>query len=149
MPLEIVRNDITKMKADAIVNPTNRALSGGGGLDGAIHRAAGAELMKACRSLGDCNVGEAKITGDYLLPTKYVIHTLRPVWHGRSNGERNLLTSCYQNALSLAKEHQCESIAFPLISAGAYIPIMPSLPEGDSGRRMKTLLCAWISSSEP
>ena len=95
MPLEIVRNDITKMKVDAIVNPTNCALSGGGGLDGAIHRAAGAELMKACRSLGGCNVGEAKITRGYLLPAKYVIHTVGPVWHGRTNGERDLLASCY------------------------------------------------------
>lgn len=120
MPLEIVRNDITKMKVDAIINPTNRALSGGGGLDGAIHRAAGAELMKACRSLGGCNVGEAKITRGYLLPAKFVIHTVGPVWHGGTNGERDLLASCYQNALSLAKEHQCESVAFPLISAGTF-----------------------------
>ena len=120
MPLEIVRNDITKMKVDAIVNPTDRAFSGAGGLDATIHRAAGPGLLKACRALGGCDVGGARITRGYLLPAKYVIHTVGPVWRGGANGERELLTSCYQNALDLARERECESIAFPLISAGTF-----------------------------
>ena len=120
MPFEIVRNDITKMKVDAIVNPTNTALSGGGGLDAAIHHAAGPKFMEACRSLGGCDVGGAIITRGYQLPAKYVIHTAGPVWHGGNNGEQELLTACYRNALNLAKDYKCESVAFPLISAGTY-----------------------------
>ena len=120
MPFEIVRNDITKMKVDAIVNPTNRGLVPGGGLDAAVHKAAGPELAKACQAIGGCETGDAIITKGFKLPARYVIHTVGPVWHGGQGGEKALLTSCYQKCLELAKANECGSIAFPLISAGTF-----------------------------
>ena len=144
MPFYIRKGDITESTADAIVNAANPSLLGGGGVDGAIHRAAGPGLREACAGLGGCRPGEAKITAGYRLPAKYVVHTVGPIWQGGDAGEREILASCYRASLDLAEEAGCASVAFPLISAGAY-----GYPEAEAMAVAADTILSWLGEHDP
>jgi len=139
--IKIVVGDITKLTVDAIVNAANKTLLGGGGVDGAIHRAAGPELLKECRTLGGCQIGQSKMTDAYKLPCKKVIHTVGPVWCGGNNNERELLASCYDTAMKLAEENNLKSIAFSCISTGVY-----GFPKAEAAAIAKRVLTEHIQN---
>ena len=138
MQIKVICDDITTLKVDAIVNAANTTLLGGGGVDGAIHRAAGKELLEACRKFNGCKTGEAVITPGFKLPAKFVIHTPGPVWHGGNHNEPQLLAGCYRNSLARAAENQCKSIAFPCISTGVY-----HYPKEDAAQIAINTVRAW------
>ena len=141
--LSLLRGDLTKLAVDAIVNAANTTLLGGGGVDGAIHRAAGPDLLAECRTLGGCRPGEAKLTRGYSLPARYVIHTVGPVWSGGTRGEPEILANCYRNSLRVAAENGIETLAFPAISCGAY-----RYPIGDAARIAVDTTTEFLRESE-
>lgn len=144
LPVEVLVGDITRLEADAIVNAANASLLGGGGVDGAIHRAAGPELREACRALNGCRPGEAKITPGFRLPARFIIHTVGPIWRGGGQGEAEVLASCYRRSLELAADHGLASIAFPAISTGAY-----GFPRTDAAEIAVDTVAAFLSAAPP